>query len=75
MYTFLGDIELAALGDLDSLDGFVAGAFGRVFNLVDDFVAFEDFAEDDVAVVEPAGDDGGDEELGAVEVSVCSCSF
>ena len=27
-----------------------------------------DFAEDDVFAVEPAGDDGGDEELGAIAV-------
>jgi len=30
-----------------------------------------DLAEDDVAAVEPAGHDGGDEELGAVAVGKC----
>ena len=31
-------------------------------------------AEDDVAAIEPRGDDGGDEELRAVAVEECQCS-
>lgn len=31
-------------------------------------VAWDDLAEDDVTAIEPAGDDGGDEELGSVAV-------
>jgi len=30
-----------------------------------------DFAEDDVLAIQPGGDDGGDEELGAVGVGIC----
>jgi hypothetical protein len=79
MYTFLGDLQLSALSDLDRLDRLVARTLGHVLNLVDDFVALEDFTENDVAAVEPAGHNGSDEELGAAEVSVCSyscsCSF
>ena len=53
--TFGRDLELAALGDLDLLAGLVAGALGAVLDLLDDVVALEDLAEDDVAAVEPAG--------------------
>jgi hypothetical protein len=63
--TFLGHLELAALGYLDRLDGLVACALGHIFNLVYDLVALEDLSENDVAAIEPAGDDGGDEELRA----------
>lgn len=65
MNTFRWHLELSALGDLDRLDGLVARSLGHVLNLLDDVVSFEDLAEDNVAAVEPAGDDGGDEELGA----------
>lgn len=65
MNTFRWHLELSALGDLDRLDGLVARSLGHVLNLLDDVVSFEDLAEDHVAAVEPAGDDGGDEELGA----------
>lgn len=65
MNTFLWYLELSALGDLDSLDGLVAGSLGDVLDLLDDLVALEDLAENDVATIEPASDDGGDEELGA----------
>jgi hypothetical protein len=61
--TFLGYLELAALGYLDRLDRLVAGALGHVLDLVHDVVALEDFSENDVAAIKPAGDDGGDEEL------------
>lgn len=68
--TFRWDLELSALGNLDCLDRLVARALGDVLDLLDDVVALEDFTEDDVAAVEPAGDDGGDEELGAWSKSV-----
>ena len=61
--TFRWDLELSALGNLDCLDGLIAGALGHVLNLLNDVIALEDFAKDDVAAVEPAGDDGGNEEL------------
>jgi hypothetical protein len=67
--TFLGYLELTALGNLDGLDGLVAAALGDVLNLVDNLVALKDLAEDDVAAIEPAGDDGSNEELGAVPTS------
>jgi hypothetical protein len=66
--TVFGDWELPRLGNLDHLCGLVAGALGHVLDLVDDLVALENLAEYDVAPVEPAGDNGGDEELRAVGV-------
>ena len=66
--TFRWNLELSALGNLDRLDGLVAGRLGRLLDLLNDLVALEDLAEDDVAAIEPAGDDSGDEELGAVGV-------
>jgi hypothetical protein len=63
VYTFLGHLELSALSNLDGLHGLVTRALRDVLNLVHDVIAFEDLAEDDVAAIEPAGDDGGDEEL------------
>ena len=66
--TFRWHLELSALGDLDSLGRLVARSLGDILDLRDDLVALEDLAEDDVAAIEPAGDGGGDEELGAVGV-------
>lgn len=66
--TFRWDLELSALGDLDCLYGLVASSLGDVFDLLDNLVSLKNLAEDDVAAIEPAGDDGGDEELGAVGV-------
>jgi hypothetical protein len=68
VYTFLGHLELSALGNLDRLDRLVASALGHVLNLVDNLVALKNLAKDDVAAIEPAGDDGGNEELGTVGV-------
>jgi hypothetical protein len=54
-------------GGLDSgADGTGAGAEG--LNLLDDLhgLLISDLAEDDVLTIEPRGDNGGDEELGAV---------
>tara|TARA_R110002003_G_scaffold384_4_gene19291 strand:+ start:27020 stop:27292 length:273 start_codon:yes stop_codon:yes gene_type:complete len=65
VYTFLGDLELAALGDLDRLDRLVARALGQILDLLHNLVSLQDLTEHDVAAVEPAGDDSGDEELGA----------
>jgi hypothetical protein len=63
--TFLGDLEFSALRDLDRLDWLVALSFRYVLDLVDNVVAIDDFTEDNVAAIEPAGDDSGDEELRA----------
>jgi hypothetical protein len=68
VYTFLGHLELSALGNLDSLHRLVAAALGHVLNLVDDLVALKNLAEDNVAAVEPAGHDSSDEELTPVRV-------
>jgi len=67
----------ARLGDggdtLAVLDG-TAGGAASLDGLDDgDGLSVSDLAEDDVAAVEPRGDDGGDEELGAVAVK-CQCS-
>ena len=62
-------LMLAGIGNGGFLFVFdLTGAAARGFDGFDNskglFVC--DFAEDDVFAVEPAGDDGGDEELGAV---------
>lgn len=55
MDTFGGNLQLAGLGDLDGLDGLVAGGRLGVLDLLDDVVALEDLAEDDVLAIEPTG--------------------
>lgn len=70
------ELELAAVddggGDLGR-DFAVAGARG--LDGADDGhgLVVCDLAEDDVLAVQPAGDDGGDEELGAVTASTLDC--
>ncbi len=54
MNTFRGDLQLAALGDLDDLDGLVTRGGGVGLDLLHNFVALENLAEDDVAAIEPA---------------------
>ena len=66
--TFVRHLDLPALGDLDGLPRLVARTLGAVLDLLDNVVALEHLAEDDVFPVEPAGDGGGDEELGSVGV-------
>jgi hypothetical protein len=51
--TFRGDLKLAALDDLDSLDRLIARCGLGVLDLLDNLVALEDFTEDDVAAIEP----------------------
>ena len=53
MNTFRGDLQLAALGDLDDLDGLVTRGRGVGLDLLHNFVALENLAEDDVAAIEP----------------------
>jgi hypothetical protein len=71
----LGSARLADGGDtLTVLDG-TAGGAASLDGLDDgDGLGVRDLAEDDVAAVEPRGDDGGDEELGAVSMMECQCS-
>ncbi len=52
--TFCGDLQLAALGNLDRLDGLVARRCLGVLDLLHDLVALKNLAEDDVAAVEPS---------------------
>jgi hypothetical protein len=52
--TFRGDLQLAALGDLDSLDGLVASSGRVLLDLLHDIVALENLAEHDVLAIEPA---------------------
>lgn len=54
MDTFWGHLQLAALGDLDWLNGLVAWLGLNILNLLDNVIALEDLAEDDVAAIEPA---------------------
>lgn len=59
-------------GTLTVLDGTGRGA-ASLDGLDDgDGLGVSDLAEDDVAAVEPRGDDGGDEELGAVAAMLVS---
>lgn len=51
--TFRGDLELAALENLDRLGGSVAWAGLGLLDLLDDLVALEDLTEDDVLAIEP----------------------
>ena len=53
MDTFFGDLQLAALDDLDLLDGPITRLGRSVLNDLDDLVALEDLAEDNVTAVEP----------------------
>ena len=48
------------------LAGIATGGFDGFHNV--ERLLVRDFAEDDVLTVEPAGDDGGDEELGSIAV-------
>ena len=45
-----------------------SGVGTLALDLLDEVLALNDLAEDDVLAVEPRGDDGGDEELGSVGV-------
>lgn len=73
MNTFFGYLELSALLDLDSNFGLVACALVAVLDLVHDVVALQHLAEDDVLAIQPARDDGGNEELRSVGVAACIC--
>lgn len=53
MDTFFGHRQLPALDDLDRLLGLVAGVLLGVLNLLNDVVALEDLAEDDVLAIQP----------------------
>lgn len=46
-------LELSALGNLDLVCGAVTTALGGVLDLLNDVVTLEDFAEDDVAAIQP----------------------
>jgi len=60
-------LEGTTLGDGDlGLRGARSGTVG--LDLFHEVSTINNFAEDDVRVIEPRGDDGGDEELGAVGV-------
>ena len=53
MDTFGGNLKLTTLGDLDGLSRSIARAGLGVLDLLDDIVALEDLAEDDVLAIEP----------------------
>lgn len=52
----------------DDLLGGLAGLVAEGFDLPDDIHAFDDAAEDHVAIIEPGRLHGGDEELGSVGI-------
>jgi hypothetical protein len=66
--TFFWNLELAALSDLDGIGWLVARGLGRILDLLDNLIALENLAEDDVAAIEPASDNSRNEELGSVGV-------
>ena len=53
MYTFFGNLQFAALGDFNDFLRLVAGVGVGVLDLLDEFVALKDLAEDNVTAVEP----------------------
>jgi hypothetical protein len=53
MDTFGGDLKLAALGNLDSLQGLVSPSSLEVLDLVDKLVSLKNFAKDNVSAIEP----------------------
>lgn len=68
------ELELARLGDFDGLVRLASGADRRVFNLLYNVVALENFAEDNVPAIEPGRDDRGDEELKVGLLACCTSS-
>ena len=52
--TFLWHFEFSALDNCDRLGRLVARTFGYVLDLVNNLVALEHLAEDNVAAIEPA---------------------
>lgn len=51
--TFCGNLEFTTLDNLDGGKGLVTGGGLEVLDLVDNVVALEDLAEDDVTSVQP----------------------
>ena len=51
--TFCRYLQLSALYNRHGLGWTVAGAFWNVLNLVDDIIAFENFAKDNVTAIKP----------------------
>lgn len=70
MDTFFGNWKFARLGDLDVLEGLVSASFWNVLDGLDDFVALEDFAEDNVSTVEMAGTVSGVATTSAVKLTL-----
>lgn len=54
MNTFFGHRKLPALGDLHCLLGLVAGVLLDILDLLDNVVALEDLAKDNVLAIQPA---------------------
>lgn len=61
--TFFRLLKLPALGDLDLFGGLVAHAFGHIFDLLNNIVAFQDLTKNNMLAVQPAGDGSSNEEL------------
>lgn len=66
VFGFRLHLELSALHNLDELLGLGASTDGNILDLVDNVHSLEHFTKNDVFAIEPAGDNSGDEELGAV---------
>jgi len=68
MNTFFGDWKLATLGDLDGDNWLVSRSLLYVLDFLDDFVALEDFSEDNVSAIEMGRSGSGNEELRSVGI-------
>lgn len=63
---------LARVGDDDSLQRGITRTFGNILNSEDDVQTLQNLSEDDVLVVQPAGENGANEELRAWNgISIC----
>lgn len=63
-------LDLTRVGDLDDLAG-ASGLRAEAFDLLDEVLSLNDLAVDDMASVQPRGDDGGDKELRSVGARAC----
>ena len=68
MGTFFWYFQLPTLDYFDRGRWLIIRAFGDIFDLLHDIVAFHDFPEDNMTPIQPARDGGGDEELRPVGV-------
>jgi hypothetical protein len=52
--TFLWNLQLTTLDNLDGFGRTISSSFGYIFDLLDNLVSFEDLTENNVTAIEPA---------------------